>query len=67
MRYGMDLFERRGRLWSRSGEEHIEYAHEPAALRALLEDEGFGQVCLRRDCPQGDAGRLFITARRGEN
>ena len=60
--YGMDIFSRQGRLWQRESEEHVEYAHEPAALRALLEQAGFHDVCLRADCPQGDMGRLFITA-----
>ena len=65
--YGMDIFslERRG-LWSRESEEHIEYAHEPQALKQLLEAAGFTDVQLRRDCPQGDAGRMFIVARRNE-
>lgn len=60
--YGMDIFSRQGRLWQRESEEHVEYAHEPVALRALLEQAGFHAVCLRPDCPQGDMGRLFITA-----
>ena len=67
VRYGMDLFERRGRLWQRSGEEHIEYAHEPAMLSALLEQAGFRSVTLHPDGPQGDAGRLHIVAVRGED
>ncbi len=65
--YGMDLFTRRGRLWERSGEEHTEYAHEGAALRELLEEAGFADVRLRRDGPQGDAGRLYLIAERKEN
>ena len=65
--YGMDLFSRRGRLWDRRREEHIEYVHEPEALRTLLEAAGFEHVALRRDCPQGDSGRLFITAKRKAN
>lgn len=64
--YGMDLFERRGRLWSRSGEEHVEYAHEPEKLRALLEQAGFCRVKLRLDGPQHEQGRLFISAVREE-
>lgn len=64
--YGMDLFERRGRLWSRSGEEHVEYAHEPAQLKKLLEDAGFHSVFLHQDGPQNDQGRMFISAIRGE-
>ena len=60
--YGMDIFSRQGRLWQRESEEHVEYAHDPAVLRTLLEQAGFHDVCLRADCPQGDMGRLFITA-----
>lgn len=60
--YGMDIFSRQSRLWQRESEEHVEYAHEPAALQTLLEQAGFHDVCLRPDCPQGDMGRLFITA-----
>ena len=60
----MDLFSRHGQLWERSGEEHVEYAHEPETLRALLEDAGFAEIGLRRDGPQGDQGRLWITAKR---
>jgi SAM-dependent methyltransferase len=65
--YGMDLFTRRGRLWERSEEEHIEYAHEPEKLRALLEGAGFQDVRLRSDGPQGGSGRLYIIARRNEH
>ena len=64
--YGMDLFERRGKLWRRSGEEHVEYAHEPEKLRELLEQAGFRGVLLHEDGPQHEQGRLFITAVRGE-
>ncbi len=60
--YGMDIFSRKGELWSRSSEEHIEYAHSPEAISKLLEEQGFGDIRLRRDCPQGDGGRLFICA-----
>ena len=62
--YGMDLFSRRGRLWERRREEHVEYIHEPETLGALLEAAGFEGVRLRSDCPQGDSGRVFITAKR---
>ena len=62
--YGMDLFTRRGRLWAREGEEHIEYAHEQETLRRLLEDAGFSGVRFRSDGPQGDAGRLYIICKR---
>ncbi len=66
MIYGMDIFSRAGALWERSSEEHIEYAHEPEMLKAALERAGFVDVRLCRDCPQGDAGRLFIAAKRNE-
>ncbi len=64
MRFGMDLFRREGDLWSREQEEHIEYAHAPEMLTQLLERSGFGAVAVRTDGPQGDAGRIFITAER---
>ncbi len=64
--YGMDIFSREGELWRRSEEEHIEYAHSPEALKELLISSGFEDVRLISGCPQGDAGRLFISARRSE-
>ena len=65
--YGMDLFERRGRLWQRSGEEHVEYIHEPETLKALLAQQGFFDIRMLSDGPQHEAGRLFFTARRDLN
>lgn len=62
--YGMDLFERQGKFWRRSGEEHVEYAHQPAKLKKLLEEAGFTDVQLHENCPQGGSGRLFVTAKR---
>lgn len=64
MIYGMDIFSRRGKLWQRDSEEHIEYAHRPEDIKALMEKAGFRQVQLRHDGPQCDAGRCFITAKR---
>lgn len=64
--YGMDLFERQGRLWRRSGEEHVEYAHRPEDLRRLLEQSGFSSVTLHENGPQADQGRMFISAIRGD-
>lgn len=61
--YGMDIFSRCGRLWRRDEEEHIEYAHETDMLKALLESSGFESVELHTRCPQGDSGRMFITAK----
>lgn len=65
MRYGMDLFERQGRLWARESEEHVEYAHTTEELTRLLLQAGFRDVQVRTDGPQADAGRLFLTAVRG--
>lgn len=62
--YGMDIFSRSGRLWSREEEEHTEYAHSPVLLRELLEQNGFTDIEFITDCPQKDGGRMFITAKR---
>ena len=62
--YGMDLFERQGRLWKRSGEEHIEYAHELSWLTDTLTELGYTDLRLLTDCPQQDQGRVFLSARR---
>ena len=61
--YGMDLFSRHGKLWQRECEEHVEYAHSPKELKAALEKAGFEQLRFYADCPQGDKGRLFISAK----
>ena len=60
--YGMDLFERQGTLWRRSGEEHVEYAHELPALCALLGELGYSDLRLLTDCPQKEQGRVFLSA-----
>lgn len=62
--YGMDLFSRRGALWERSGEEHIEYAHSPELLARLLTEAGFHGIRTRSDGPQGSEGRLYLIAKR---
>lgn len=61
--YGMDIFTRAGGLWRREVEEHIEYAHDPGQLAQLLAASGFADVCVRRDGPLGESGRIFITAK----
>ena len=63
--YGMDIFTRRGRLWQRSFEEHIEYAHDPEGLKLKLEHAGFKNAELRSDGPQHEIGRLFVIAENG--
>ena len=60
--YGMDIFTRRGRLWQRSFEEHIEYAHCPDMLRQLLDKAGFKNIEIKSDGPQAELSRLFIIA-----
>lgn len=67
MIYGMDIFSRKGRLWERSREEHVEYTHSPGGLKVLLENAGFARVELLNHCPQGNSGRLFIRAVRRLN
>ncbi len=62
--YGMDIFSRRGNLWSRDSEEHVEYAHSLEYLNSLLEDNGFEQISIRNDFPEGHSGRIMITAKR---
>ena len=60
--YGMDLFTRRGRLWERSCEEHVEYVHDPETLRQRLAEAGFVNIEVSQSGPQGEHGRLFVTA-----
>ena len=60
--YGMDIFSREGALWRRREEEHVEYAHAPETLIALLAAAGFCKVTLRTDGPLAEQGRLFIVA-----
>jgi len=60
--YGLDLFEREGALWRRSREEHVEYAHEPEMLSALMAASGFCKIRVLSDGPQSDSGRLFLCA-----
>ena len=60
--YGMDIFRRCGGLWRRETEEHVEYAHRPEDLTALLEKSGFTDVRVIADGPQWEDGRLYISA-----
>ncbi len=60
--YGMDIFRRKGRLWERECEEHVEYVHEPEELKALLHECGFTDVKILRDGPKHEDGRLYIVA-----
>jgi len=67
--YGMDIFIReQDSRWRRSGEEHVEYAHDPQMLRQLLADVGFEHVELFGEMtvlpPDGETKRVYITARK---
>ena len=65
LRYGMDIFEREGALWRRSGEEHVEYAHEPDTLASWLAEEGFTDISVSKDGPIDGGGRVYFKAKRG--
>ena len=42
--YGMDLFQREGKLWRRSFEEHREYAYTVSQLTEFLRAAGFSRI-----------------------
>ncbi len=63
--YEMDMFRRRGRLWARESEEHVEYLHEPEEILALLERFGWRNARLRGDGPLSERGRMYFTAENG--
>ena len=70
--YGMDLFQRQGRLWMRSFEEHREYAYEPEELESYLREAGFTDVTrfgdLRREPPGEEEQRIyFLAVRENDN
>lgn len=64
--YGIDLFQRAGRLWKRSFEEHREYAYTPEQLTGFLQQAGFGDITLYGDGvlapPAETEQRIYITA-----
>lgn len=60
--YGLDLFTRRGKLWERRFEEHIEYSHTPGWLIEQLTAAGFSKIEIADKAPQAELGRLFILA-----
>ena len=47
--YGLDLFQRAGKLWRRSFEEHQEYAYTVEQLRRFLAAAGFRDVACYGD------------------
>ena len=62
--YGMDLFEKKNSLWSRSKEEHIEYAYDPEFIESLLGKFGFEMLKPIQETSFGGKGRIFFIARR---
>lgn len=68
--YGMDLFQRQGRLWRRSQEEHREYAYTIPELRTYLTQAGFTGVEVFGDCHMTPPGpgeqRVYFMAVRKE-
>lgn len=60
--YGMDIFSRAGKLWRRSGEEHTEYIYSLEKLQAMLSENSFNDIRIITSGPQGEDGRVFISA-----
>lgn len=67
--YGMDLFQRQGRLWRRSFEEHREYAYSAEQLTGFLKAAGFTGIRVygdrRMEPPQAGEQRIYLKARKG--
>ena len=66
--YGMDIFQKRGKLWQRGREEHQEYAYRADELTQWLSDAGFTNIrtCADRklEAPAPDEQRIFIAAQK---
>ena len=66
--YGMDIFQKQGRLWQRSREEHLEYAYRTQELTQWLSEAGFTQIQTygdrRLEAPAPDEQRIFIAAQK---
>ena len=67
--YGMDLFQRRGNLWTRSFEEHREYAYSADQLKGYLKNAGFTRIRVYGDgvfeAPRPGEQRIYLSARKG--
>ena len=68
--YGMDLFQRQGRLWHRFFEEHREYAYSAVQLTGYLREAGFTDIRVygdrRMEPPQPGEQRIYMKARKGK-
>ncbi|MBO4419814.1 MAG: class I SAM-dependent methyltransferase [Oscillospiraceae bacterium] len=66
--YGMDIFQKQGKLWSRSREEHLEYAYRTEELTQWLTEAGFSKLNVygdrRLEAPTPDEQRIFIAAQK---
>ena len=67
--YGMDLFQRTGKVWQRSFEEHQEYAYTKDQLEQYLKDAGFSHIRVygdrRLEDPTDEDQRIYFSARKG--
>ena len=68
--YGMDLFQREGKVWRRSFEEHREYAYSQEQLIGFLKDAGFTHIEVYADrlfeAPREGEQRIYFKARKGK-
>ena len=68
--YWMDLFQRQGKVWNRSYEEHREYAYSEAQLRSYLKAAGFTHIEVYADrkfeAPAEGEQRIYFKARKGK-
>lgn len=67
--YGMDLFQREGKVWHRSFEEHREYAYTQEQLTRYLRKAGFSRIRVYGDrtfgAPAPGEQRIYFSARKG--
>lgn len=67
--YGMDLFQREGKKWQRSFEEHQEYAYTRKQLTGYLKEAGFTGIQVYADrefrAPGEGEQRIYFKARKG--
>ncbi len=67
--YGMDLFQRQGKVWVRSFEEHQEYAYTRQQLTEYLKEAGFTSIEVFADGvltpPTEGEQRIYFKARKG--
>lgn len=66
--YGMDIFQKQGKLWARDREEHLEYAYRVEELRQWLAEAGFSHVQSYGDrkleAPAPEEQRIFFAAQK---